>query len=297
MIIVKLWGGLGNQLFQYAYGYSLAKRLGTELRLDISFYHRQTLRKPVLLKLNIDEKTVLPDEEIPELIRFLNTKNPNRIIRIPSFSKFPVGGGFTYLKESRRRYHKKIHTYHQDNTYIDGYWQCEKYFKDYTDDLRRQFSIDLSEHEEIMGVIEEIQSCNSISLHIRRGDYVNKRKFYSNLILLGDQYFQDALETAINAVQDPVIYVFTDDVDWVRQHFTINAKYKMISDMIQCSDVEELLLMSKCRNHITSNSTYSWWAAWLNDNPEKQVWSPDKGWGNKHVLPEDWHRIEVLEYT
>lgn len=293
MIIIKLWGGLGNQLFQYSYGYQLAKKTNSEMKLDISFYSQQTLRKPIILDLNLEYKSIISANEIPGIVRFLNKKNPNRAIRVLPYSCFNIGKGYKYFKETRHFYDERIRNFKRDNVYIDGYWQCPKYFDDFRNDLIMQYSLENSDFtNEQLILLKEISKCNSVAVHIRRGDYVNNYNPFSKLLLMGKDYYDFAIKNASSNIKEPFFYFFTNDVDWVKDNYGHVKNSYIVSGNIKCTDFQELILMSKCKNQIISNSTFSWWAAWLNDYNYKNVWTPSKGFGNRDIIPDEWKKID-----
>jgi hypothetical protein len=291
MIVVKLWGGLGNQLFQYSYGYQLAKKIGTEMKLDISYYSKQNLRQPIILKFNLEYSEIITAEELPLTVRFLNMKNPNRIIRIPSYFCFPIGKGFKYLKETRFRFDKKLLNFENDNIYLDGYWQCPRYIENNRLQLIEQFQQKDGLSLEIQELIQSVKKETSIAIHVRRGDYVNNNNPFSRLALMDKIYYDEAIKMVKSKFKDPVFYFFTNDVDWVKDNYGYLPNSSIVSDIITCKDVEELFIMSQCKHQIISNSTFSWWGAWLNTNEEKQVWTPNNGFGNNNIIPENWNII------
>ena len=291
MIIVKLWGGLGNQLFQYSYGYQLAKRLETDLKLDTSYYNKQNLRQPILLDFNLEYRDIIPEEQLYWTIKFLNKKNPNRIIRIPNYTCISIGKNFRYLKETRFHYDDRLQYYSKDNTYVDGYWQCPDYFEEQKENLINQFDLNTDYLKRLKDIIFKIKSENSVAVHIRRGDYVGNKNPFSLLSLLDKSYYIEAIKKAKIILGNPIFYFFTNDVEWVKKEFGEMSDSFIISDICQCSDIEELLIMSICKHQIISNSTFSWWAAWLNKNPKKIVWAPNEGWGNKNILTDRWSKI------
>ncbi|WP_188074704.1 alpha-1,2-fucosyltransferase [Planococcus sp. ANT_H30] len=293
MIIVKLWGGLGNQLFQYAYGYQLAEKLKTGLKLDISFYEKQNLRKPIILEFNLKFPETLSKKNLSPMTNFFNTKNVNRIIRIPSTFCLPIEDGFKYLKETRHYYKEELKVYNRNNVYIDGYWQCPLYFENMRSELISQFELKRSISLKMQGFITKFEKENSIAIHVRRGDYVNNKNPFSKLVLISKEYYDEAIKRAYEKIPNPHFYFFTNDVKWVKENYKNLPNSHIISDDISCEDFEELILISRCKHQIISNSTFSWWGAWLNSNIDKSVWAPEQGFGNNDILPTEWCKIPI----
>lgn len=290
MITIKLWGGLGNQLFQYAYGYHLAKRNRTSIILDLSWFKVNGSQAPNILKLNIDylDKAYIADEN-PQ-IGFWNKKYPNRILRILPKGFYHIGG-LNYLKETRFRYSKYIHDYSKDNTYIDGYWQVPDYFSDVKDDLRNLFAInDLD--EKIVQLGEQLK--NKTAIHVRRGDYPKKKLFYSRLLTVSDAYYQ----LAINYFEKKGVnnfVIFSNDIEDTKKMLNrvSNSIFETVSIDRQLTDLEEWYLMGSCKNIIIGNSTFSWWAAYLNPYEDKIVCAPNKYFGNNDIIPKEWITFDV----
>lgn len=292
MIIVKLWGGLGNQLFQYAYGYMLAKKNNVEIILDVSWFQSQNIREPEILKLNITYDTVVQIWEDNNWIRFLNKKNVNRLIRIPRIAKYKHEQ-LTYLKESRYRYIPEYTQIDDKCIYIDGYWQCPKYFQNVRQDLLKRFVPKIvSEKVEILG--RRLQKENSVAIHVRRGDYPSKKHFGSRLLALTDDYYKKAIQYMISHIDNGHYYLFSNDIQNAKKMLltVIDEDIEVISQE-NMSALDEWYLMSCCQNQIIGNSTFSWWAAYLNSNANKTVCAPDNYWGNDEILLNDWIRISV----
>lgn len=291
MLVGRVWGGLGNQLFQYAYLYALKKKSNQEMKLDISFYKNQELRAYRLNLLNIKHSEIIGEGDIPKNITKLKKKWNNRIIRILPIYKVTLKGNWRYFKEMRYKYLEYANNPRGENIYIDGYWQTEKYFKEFTEEIKEQFTPKYELDGKVEEKMKEITSCCSVSVHIRRGDYLNISKFNRNLYLLDESYYKNAIEKMKEKLNNPVFFFFSDDIDWVKEKFGNKINYKYIRMRTTTNDIDELILMSKCKHNIVANSTYSWWGAWLNINKEKIVISPKKKYGNRDIIPEKWTKI------
>lgn len=292
MIYIKLWGGLGNQLFQYFYGYSLAKKMNVGIILDISYFEKHNLRTPVILNFNIYYDRIFGKSDNIWKINILNTKQVNRIIRIPRVFNIKISKDLKYLKETRRRFMKHLQDYNYPNVYIDGYWQSYKYLIDQRSNILTILSIENNNFsDELKQKINMALMKEYISIHVRRGDYVKNRNPLSKLLLLDKSYFDFAIREAIEMFKNPKFLVFSDDINWVKKEY---SKYSDMFVFVEgLKDYEELILMSHCSHNIISNSTFSWWAAYLNKNQKKIIWCPDKGFGNKDILPPNWRKIKI----
>jgi hypothetical protein len=269
MIIAKIIGGLGNQLFQYAFARHISIIHNTELKLDISAYSDYNIHKYSLSNFNILEK-FCSNEEISELV--------------------PVKEKHFHFDPD---FKKTI-----DNSYINGYWQCEEYFKDISDVLKLEFALK-SPMEKADEVISElISNSNSISIHIRRGDYVpgSYNDQVSDCLTL--EYYKNAIDILSKIVHNPIFFVFSDDMNWVKKNLKLEQQIFYVDYNSSDNNYQDLRLMSLCKHNIIANSSFSWWAAWLNDNPKKQIFAPKK-WFNanarnlnpKDIVPKNWVSI------
>jgi len=285
MIIIKLNGGLGNQLFQYSLGRKLSIKNNDIFKLDLSDFTKDNPRSYSLGYFNVIEN-------------FTSDEDVNKI------KKSGVWKLVDKLKPYYKRSAIKYKGYDFDpnvlklsgNFYLDGYWQSEKYFKDIESVIREEITLkELSpyKHSEL---INNIKNSNSVSIHIRRGDYVTNKKFSSVYNLLDEKYYQEALKFIAEKIKDPLFFIFSDDINWVKQNLNIPYPKIFVSGENEIKNYEELILMSLCKHNITANSSFSWWGAWLNKNADKIVISPDR-WFNdkisnaKDLIPENWVRL------
>ena len=180
----------------------------------------------------------------------------------------------------------------KDNVYLDGYWQSWKYFNNYSDIIKKDFTIKLKYLNTIdRNLLTQIENSNSVALHVRRGDYVNNKDVNKFLGICDKSYYESAIEFIKNKVVDPRFYIFSDDPDWCLKEF--GNEFFIISGN---HDWQDLWLMSKCKNQIIANSSFSWWAAWLNNNMEKIVVAPKKWFSGMNIkiddrLPESWIKL------
>jgi len=286
MIIVKIIGGLGNQMFQYAYAKSLEQK-GHEVKIDISAFETYKLHGGYQLdKYNIDLNSSTKDENG----KFYKNTFFYKVLR-------RFGMDFSRrIKEKSLLFDKKLLEI-DDNSYLDGYFQCEKYFKDIREIILKQFTInqDISNYtKEIKNKIQNFQ--NSCSLHIRRGDFVNS----TNINIHGAcdiEYYKKAMKYLEEKVENINYFIFSDDIEWVKENLAIqNAIY--IDSKEKRIPHEDIYLMSLCKNNIIANSSFSWWGAWLNQNEKKMVIAPKRWFADdklesqsKDIVCESWIRI------
>jgi len=259
MIISKIQGGLGNQMFQYAYGKHLFYKYGEEFRLDTRFY-------------NIDLK---PKRE------FLLDKFPN-IFSNTDMNLQLIGPCYSIIDDFIFR---ELPNPVGSNYYLDGYWQSEKYFKESSDLIREDFK----PSEELLNklLLTPFIDTNTISLHVRRTDYITSNGYHP---VQSIEYYQKAIET-IGGYD--YIFVFSDDIQWCKD----NLIFENIVFIEGNTNIEDLYLMSLCKNNIIANSSFSWWGAWLNNNPDKKVIAPKRWFGDSaklnesDIIPDNWIRI------
>lgn len=293
MIIVKISGGLGNQLFQYSFGRSLSIKLNTDLKFDIQTnynYSFFTKRSFGLGHFNID-MNLATKKEIHEFKCFDNeflVRLERKIIqKLPFLNR-------KYVIQNLYNSKKFIPKY-RDNCYYDGYWQSENYFKSIEDIIRKdlEFNLQLSQYSK--SLLDEINSNESISIHIRRGDYVKVKansKLFSECSI---EYYKKAINFFSAKVKHPQFFIFSDDIEWAKNNFA-GSQFSFVDSNIDSPEMD-LYLMSRCKNNIIANSSFSWWGGWLNSNPLKIVIVPKK-WFNGYLnevvsdlVPEKWIRI------
>lgn len=292
MIIAKLNGGLGNQMFRYALGRSLAKKNDTELKLDISEFKTYTLRKYELENFNIKENFAKLDE-IAKLANKKSTCFVERTIR--KLLKAPRKSSSTHILESRFTYDPEIKKL-GDNIYLDGHWQSWRYFDDISAILRREFTLKKPPSIKNNKLAKQIGETESVSIHIRRGDYVTDlrtRKYHG---ICEMEYFSRCIKYIVKRIDSPNFFVFSDEPEWAISNLQLDYTTTIIDHNSSECGCTDMSLMSLCKHNIIANSSFSWWAAWLNKNPNKMVLSPAR-WFNKaehdtsDLIPISWKRI------
>ncbi len=281
MIIVKIQGGLGNQMFQYATAYALSRSKSKPIELDIHYYHTTH-------KTDTPRDFLLSQFEITGTIR--NKPTP-RLLRVLAFFRKRIA------RQYYTDYHEEILTRQTTRYYLDGFFQSEKYFHTYRQNLLQEFSLkNTFRNHNLLGSENDILNHpESISLHIRRGDYVSdtKTNVYHGLCTL--EYYTKAMNHFNNALSNPHFFIFSDDIEWAKNNLSNSNNVTYVSNK-NFTPPQELHLMSKCKHNIIANSTFSWWGAWLNQNPDKIVIAPKK-WTNKipdphpNIIPDTWIRM------
>jgi len=288
MIITKLKGGLGNQLFQYAFGSVLSKLNNTELKLDIEGYNvpqrKETRRVYSLSNFNIKA-------EIASHYEIKRFKYPFGIIsKIWRLFKAKV------LRVHCVGYNPKALAW-RGNLYIDGFWQSEKYFVSFERDIRSELTLK-SPMSAFANTFKDsiLNEKNSISIHIRRGDLILNMYSDPHAGICTPEYYSKAFDYIKSQIKtDGRVFFFSDDIEWVKD----NIKTSFPASYVSCpeiTDYEELVLMSLCKHNIIANSSFSWWGAWLNENKKKIIIAPSR-WVTKgeddyvDITPPSWIRI------
>jgi len=304
--IIKLKGGLGNQMFQYAFGRALKynqqinQKQNCEILFDYSWFNEIgkngkegerkngiTIRKYTLdtfdLNLNFaDEKT-------------LKSFQSKKKFKFPKFirKKIPTLKYYnTYINEDNPfKYEEKLLNV-KKNHYFEGYFQNEKYFTscaDIIDIIKKDFTFKTIEDEHDRAILDKIQNTkNSVFIHIRRGDYIDIGNMALDL-----QYYKDAIKIMKDKIQNPVFFVFAKDCDdFIKNEFKIDADFEIIKSSIK-NDYIDMQLMSECKNGIVANSSFSWWGAWLIKNEDKKIIAPSP-WldGFDDIICDSWIKLE-----
>ena len=287
MVIVKLIGGLGNQLFQYALGRAISHAHATTLKLDIGEFRTYTLRKYALGNFNILENFATA-EDIDCVRRLKCSQDEHTHSDLPYYKR-------PFVKEQTFKFDPHI-LETGPNTYLEGYWQSVKYFTHIETVIRREFTVTHGMDAKNKEIAEQIVRVPSVSVHIRRGDYVSNRMTNQVHGTCPIEYYVRASTLIARMVNTPRFFVFSDDTEWVMHHLKLNSPITIIGHNGQDKDYEDLRLMSLCKHHIIANSSFSWWGVWLNNRPDKIVIAPQK-WFNDPALctddliPEGWIRL------
>lgn len=293
MIIIKLIGGLGNQLFQYAAGRRLASVHNTKLKLDVSGFETYTLHAYTLnhFRITAPEAT---DAEITALKGRERKGFAGKIARrLAQFGLWPKKP--RYVKEPESGFNFGVLGL-PDNIYLEGYWQSEKYFKDREELIRREYVLRAPLSPVSRKASKTILGSNSISIHVRRADYVTDEKSRRTYGILGMEYYDKAIKELAKRIAAPHFFIFSDDIPWIREHFKLGFPASYMDFNGPEKNYEDLHLMSLCKHHIIANSSFSWWGAWLGTNRGKIVFAPEHWFQNRSSdardrYPKDWITI------
>lgn len=292
MVITKIVGGLGNQMFQYAIGRAMAEKHNLPLKLDIADF--KTYRRPYFLDKFTIKEDYLPDDIAAGFRKYETRRSPWLLFQNLKSIKHR-----NYRLEKPSEYFKFNPDFLEPapigDTYLNGYWQNEKYFSDFRSVILKDFKLK-PEFGITDALIQEVETCDSISLHFRRGaDQVNK--IYG---VPSPDYYNRAIDhISLNRRDKKLkLYIFTNEVEWVRENVRFDLPTIFVTEQGRLTDFQELVLMSHCRHNIIANSTFSWWAAWLNDYPERIICAPNPWFINKPdafdtsgLLPTPWIKI------
>ena len=301
MIIVLLQGGIGNQMFQYAAGRALAIRNNTVLKIDLGFLKDGVLRE------NVDYRNyglnnfciiedLISEEESDSFIR--KCKFFSRL-KLSWFNKKT-----DYRFPLPKIYCQKGHGYDPEfvsisnNSYLIGYWQCAKYFAGIEEIIKKDFMFKNLPDQSNTVLLNRINGCESVAIHIRRGDFKN----LPGLGTINPGYYIKAINYLVEKLNNPALFFFSDEMEWVKENFnSIKSdcvKYYMEINNSAGSEADDLRLMSNCNHNIIGNSTFGWWGAWLNSNPDKIIIAPEKLFADPAIdkqlqgmIPDNWVRL------
>lgn len=274
MIVVALQGGIGNQMFQYAAGKSLAFHLNENIVYDISAYKYDKYRQFNLSSFNLN-------------LNFLSGLNRYKIF----FLKKMGLSSWSFYIEQNAEFNPSFFQF-KNNTYLNGYFQSENYFTNIASTIRKDFDFILQPHP----LQKEILQTNSVSIHFRRGDYCTNINTFETHGICSIGYYLNAIKFIKTKINNPVFFIFSDDIAWVKSNFKINDSVYFASEN-NFSSYTEMGLMSICKHNIIANSSFSWWAAWLNKNSSKiiiapQYWFKDLQYLNNDIVPERWIKLD-----
>lgn len=288
MVIMRIKGGLGNQLFQYASSYALAKRLNQKLMFDPSFTANMTARGYKLPLLRVETADVVYTEQLPKKILVLKNLYINKACRLLNLSKHKCGK-YVYWLETKDEWQSDFLTIQADYLYVDGYFQSEEYFKQYRKELLKQIRPQYELEDEYLKVLDEIHKCNSVAVHVRRSDFKKDNCEYH--YLLDESYYKRAIEKIRAEVNNPVFFWLSDDMEWVKEHIGAANDFRFVSIHTKHGDIDDMMLMKNCNHIIAANSTFSWWAAWLNEHNDAIRIVPEKPYGMDGMIPSNWDKV------
>lgn len=291
MIISKISHGLGNQLFQYAIARSLSIERNTALYLDSRYYNHtyasDTFRSFKLKHFNINYKLL---DNSPALIYLSKSTK-----LFPGRSLTPF---FKLIRDKEHGFDRNVSTEKSLIIYLSGFWQTEKYFSEIKEVLQEELTLKSGTSEQFESYKKQIlNEPFPVSLHIRRGDYVNNTQFSNQFGFIGLDYYRRAIGMFREKTPGCKFFVFSDDLEWVKSNLDTGPEFIYVENTGENADLEDLMLMRTCSHHIIANSSFSWWGAWLNPKNDKIVVAPAKWYNNmpdlstNELIPENWIKL------
>lgn len=296
MKIIYFFDGLGNQMFQYAY-YKMLKNKEKKVYANLDAYKRDYNQEikdfngyelKRIFKINVEKKKIFMDNFFSRTRwKKLNliTKIVHKILMILKLVIYIENWNESITERINK---KRVY-------FLTGWWQSEKFFKEIEKEIRKDFSFSEFIDKKNKEIEKIILNCNSVSIHIRRGDYL-KDKSLGGLAPL--KYYQKGIEYINNRVKNPVYFIFSNDINWCKENLKIENEIYYVDWNSGEDSYRDMQLMSLCKHNIIPNSSFSWWGAWLNNNPDKIVIAPEK-WFNdcanmdySNVVPESWIKIK-----
>ena len=293
MIIVVLMGGLGNQLFQYAAARSLADRTMGALRFDLSAMGRHSTTRPFLLhhfRVRGAVTRVMSQEFLCATL-----KSPISRLMQRHYRRC-MHYCFTEMKEKPDLRFEPALLAARGNVVLSGYWQSETYFADDAVRIRGDLALRHEPDAATRACLRQIRQCDSVSIHVRRGDYVSDQQTAAFHGICSVEYYHGAMRHIAARIERPQFFVFSDDPEWARANIRSSVPTTYVSHNDATRPHEDLRLMSACKHHIIANSSLSWWGAWLNPAMDKIVvaprrWCLSPEWNTTNVVPASWVRI------
>lgn len=288
MIVVRLCGGLGNQLFQYAFARVLALRHSTEVVLDLSWYKNIPVGNTKRV-FELDKYGIFGREASPSESRWFVLHQGRIVTRlnfIPRRWKHIRESGFDFSPPALEL---------PDNVYLDGYWQSYMYLEGMESTLREELTPNIPLSAADKNIADQINKSNSVSLHVRRGDYVSNKSAAKNHGLCSLDYYREAVALVQSKLSNPRFFVFSDDPAWSKENLPLPDDSVFVTHNDSETAFQDLRLMSMCHHQVIANSSFSWWGAWLNSHVGKIVIAPRQWFGDARetptLIPKEWIRL------
>lgn len=293
MIISHLIGGLGNQMFQYAASRALSIERDVPLYLDIQDFQSYALHNGYELERVFNISTPLAgDTELKKVLGWRAHTPVRKKLYRPQLARFRGHHLFVDTQFSSWRQIERV----PNDCYLMGHWQTEQYFLKYQKTIRADFSFRHPPIGRNAELVAQVNNSMAVSLHVRRGDYVANPTSLAFHGLCSLDYYHHAIEYIVSRVTNPMFYVFSDDIGWVRDNLKIDHPCHYVDHNGGKESYNDMRLMSLCRHHIIANSSFSWWGAWLNSRADKIVVAPQRwvqsDFDTSDIVPSSWIKIE-----
>lgn len=279
--VVRISDGLGNQMFQYAFAYALAKKTGDQVLIDPLFWGT-SLRKYQLEEFKVTNTKRMVSRGWDYLLGF-GPRNGRRFK--DSYRRYLIKKNYRLIREKQLMHCDESLFKPTKSSFYMGFWQAPGYFEAYYEELKKQFVRKKSISKEAMVYQKEIRASVSVALHIRRTDYVRQE----GNAALGLGFYKEALKRMKERTGRFRLYIFTDDKEFVKEKFKL-WEYVLVEGI---DDLDEFELMRECYHHIIANSTFSWWAAYLGENKGGIVYAPCTGIWTEEFYPKEWNLIDA----
>lgn len=279
-------------MFQYAAGRALAQARGQPLLVDISGFGTYGLHQGYQLTnafvLQVD---AAPSAMIAHVLGWRANPLARKLLRRRPFAAWR---GVHMAVEPHFHYWPDLANM-EEPVYMTGYWQSERYFSHCENEIRNDFRFKNPLQGKNAQLAAAMTGGSSVSVHIRRGDYVTHKKTNKIMHVCSLDYYREAAFQLSQRVKQPAYYVFSDDPEWVREHVDFLPGAMFVDHNHGADSFLDMQLMSLCRHHIIANSSFSWWGAWLNADPDKIVYAPRAWFRNylddRDLIPARWNRI------
>ena len=290
MIIIRLKGGMGNQMFQYAFGKKIATELKTEMQLDLSSLLDRS--KGDFVYRNYDLPIFEVQDNLVMSPKFLQTIYKPKIPRITKMVRQYIDRGNKFIKEKHFHFDPSLISNPVDNAVYEGWFQSAKYFEGIEKELREDFKFKKGILKTSQTLFEKIKSTNAICLNVRRTDFLK----VDTLNTTNKDYFFDAAKYVAAKIENPVFYIFSDDVEWCRANIILDHPVEVVGHEHRGEKFGNYMqLMVACKHFIIPNSSYAWWAVWLNEHKNKIVVAPQNWFNDAEIdtsdlVPKNWVR-------
>ena len=294
MIIVEFMGGLGNQMFQYAMGKSLSTHLNTDLKFDLTALLDRTPKENFAYReYDLDVFNLSTERATQKEIDRFFKQSKYKFIRLLKNLTINKINPHPVFREPHFHYTPAVYDLPK-NSYLAGYWQSPKYFENIKEDLRKDFTFKENLLPVSKGISYDILTHNSVCINVRRSDFLTN-SFHGACDM---KYFIPSIEIITSKVQNPHFFIFSDDIPWCEDNFRLDYPVTFVKHEHKGFKFSNYLqLMSMCRHFIIPNSSFAWWAVWLNGEKNKIVvapktWVTDPTWDSKDLVSPDWIRVD-----